>query len=290
METIKNERLTLTISEHGAELVSIKDAQGHEYLWQADPKYWNRHSPILFPLVCGVWQGAYRINGREFRLRRHGFARDMDFKLLSRTDNRVTFGLTDDTVTHASYPYRFNLAVSYRLEDNHIHVIWHVENTDLRTIYFQIGGHPAFNIPGAVAGQPLKATLRLDNDRPERLFGNIEGCIDKGHTEPVETQDGLWQITEETFKEDAVIFDRSQLHRVELLDADGSSVVRLDFKTPVVGIWSPYGKHAPFVCIEPWYGMADYAHYDGQFNEREMVNRLLPGSSFMSEYVITIRG
>jgi galactose mutarotase-like enzyme len=288
MEQLKNDKLTIEISEHGAELVSIKDPQGHEYLWQADPKYWNRHSPILFPLVCSVWHDTFRVCGHEYHLPRHGFARDTDFHLIARGDQQVVYALHESEETLRNYPFHFNLAVSYKLEDNRIHVVWHVENTHDRTIYFQIGGHPAFNIPGAVAGEPMKATLRLDNDSPLRLFGTINGCIDKGRHEVVETQKGLWHVTEDTFKEDAVIFDHCQLHHIELLGEGQKPVVTVDFKAPAVGVWSPYGKHAPFVCIEPWYGLADFAHYEGEFADRYLMNKLLPGSSFMSEYIITI--
>lgn len=287
MEQIKNDKLTLTISEHGAEMQSIKDAKGEEYLWDGDPQYWNRHSPILFPIVCGLWKDTYRTEGKEYHLGRHGFARDTDFKLISKGNDRITFALTDSEATLKDYPYHFNLAISYRLEGNKIHVIWHVENTDNKTIYFQIGGHPAFLVPGMKKGDHLEGTLKLDNAAPERLYGNVGGCIVKGYHK-VETDNGLWHFNEETFADDAVIFDRSQLHHIELLDQDGKTHVALDIKTPAVGIWSPTGKHAPFVCIEPWYGIHDWAEFDGEFKDKYLMNQLLPGSSFMSEYTITI--
>lgn len=287
MEQIKNEQLTLAVSEHGAELQSIKDARGHEYLWDGDPAYWNRHSPILFPIVCGLWNDTYRIDGKEYHLGRHGFARDTDFKLLSNNGTRVSFALADSPETLRDYPYHFNLAISYRLEGNRIHVVWHVENTDTQTIFFQIGGHPAFLVPGARKGEPLHGRLRFDNPAPQRLYGNVGGCIVKGHHQ-VDTNQGLWDFTEDTFADDAVIFDQSQLRHIELLDSADKPVVSLDIKSPAVGIWSPAGKHAPFVCIEPWYGIHDWAEYDGDFRDKYLMNRLLPGASFMSEYVITI--
>ncbi|MBM6993621.1 MAG: aldose 1-epimerase family protein [Prevotella sp.] len=288
MEQIKNEKLTVEISPLGAELQSIKDADGKEYLWQADPEFWNRHSPLLFPIVCGLWEDTYRLNGKEYRLGRHGFARDTDFKLIAKGDNQVIFALHDSPETMKDYPFHFNLSVSYKLRDNKIHVVWHVENTDDKPIFFQIGGHPAFNVPGLLPGEPLKGRLRFDNAEPIRLFGNVGGCIDKGRHEPVETEDGVWAFTQDSFKDDAMIFDHSQIKRVELLNPNGDAEVTLDFKTPAVGIWSPYGKEAPFVCIEPWYGIHDWAHYDGDFRDKYLMNQLLPGASFMSEYTITI--
>lgn len=287
MEQIKNDRLTLTVSEHGAEMVSIKDNGGEEYLWDGDPAYWNRHSPILFPLVCGLWNDTYRIDGHEYKLSRHGFARDTDFKLIARGDEQVIYALHESPETLQVYPFRFNLAISYRLEGNKIHVVWHVENTDDKTIYFQIGGHPAFLVPGCKKGEPLHGTLRLDNASPQRLYGNVNGCLAKGYHK-VETDGGLFHFTEDSFADDAIIFDHSQIKHVELLDEGGRPHVTLDFKTPALGIWSPAGKHAPFVCIEPWYGIHDWAGYDGDFRNKYLMNQLLPGSSFMSEYTVTI--
>ena len=288
MEQIRNNQLTLTLSTLGAELQSIMDADGKEYLWQADPAFWNRHSPLLFPIVCGLWEDTYRLQGKEYRLGRHGFARDTEFKVIAKGDSQVIFALHDSPETMNDYPFHFNLSVSYKLRDNKVHVVWHVENTDDKPIFFQIGGHPAFNVPGLLPGEPLKGRLKFDNAEPIRLFGNIGGCIDKGRREQVETEDGVWAFTQESFKDDAVIFDHSQIKHVELLNPNGETEVTLDFKTPAVGIWSPYGKEAPFVCIEPWYGIHDWAEYDGDFRDKHLMNKLLPGASFMSEYVITI--
>lgn len=287
MEQIKNDSLSLSISEHGAELQSIKDINGKEYLWDGDPEYWPRHSPILFPIVCGLWKNTYRYGGETYKMERHGFARDTDFKLVRKADDRITFALSDSEETLKVYPFHFNLAISYRLEGNKIHVVWHVENTDDKTIYFQIGGHPAFLVPDAKKGEPLTGSLKWDNNAPERLYGNVNGCLAKGYHK-VATPDGVWNFTENDFEDDALIFDRSQLHHVELLDKDNKPVVQLDFKAPAVGIWSPSGKHAPFVCIEPWYGIHDWAEFEGDFQEKYLMNQLLPGSSFMSEYIITI--
>ena len=176
MEQIKNEQLTVEISSLGAELQSIKDAQGNEYLWDGDEQYWNRHSPILFPIVCGLWKDTYRIDGKEYQLGRHGFARDTEFQLISKSEDRITYALTDSEATLKDYPYHFNLAITYRLEGKKLHVIWHVANTDDKQIFFQIGGHPAFLVPGAEKGKELKGQLKFDNPEPERLYGNGGGC------------------------------------------------------------------------------------------------------------------
>lgn len=289
MEQIKNEHLTISVSPMGAELQSVKDNENKEYIWQADPAFWPRHSPILFPIVCGLWEGKYRLDGKEYAMERHGFARNTEFKLIKKTADRLTFALSDSEATRKLYPYRFNLAVTYRLDGNRIHVIWHVENTDDKEIHFQIGGHPAFNVPGIKQGDPLKGTLLFDKkDGIERVFGNVGGCITPGRF-PVTTENGRWDFTEESFKDDAIIIDKSQIKQVTLLDEDGNATVTVDMKSPAVGIWSPYGKNAPFVCIEPWYGIHDAVQYAGVFQDKYLMNHLQPGASFMSEYTITIK-
>ena len=289
MEILKNEQLQIAISEHGAELQSIQDADGNEYLWQGDPKYWGRRSPILFPIVCGLWDDCYRLDGYEYKMQRHGFARDMDFKLIAKTDRKVTFALEDTPETHRCYPYHFMLSITYRLDGNRIHVIWHVHNTERNEIHFQIGGHPAFMIPSMKEGDEVKGTIRFDNtDKIERLIGNMNGCIIPGRFD-VGSMDGIWHFNEDSFKEDCVIIDKSQVKQVSLLDENQKPVVTVDMKTPCVGIWAPYGKHAPFVCIEPWYGIHDKVEYRGDFRQKYLMNHLQPGASFLSEYTITIK-
>jgi galactose mutarotase-like enzyme len=258
-----------------------------EYLWDGDQDYWNRHSPILFPIVCGLWKDTYRLDGIPYHLTRHGFARDNEFTVIRKGENHITFAFHENEETLKVYPFHFNLAVTYRLDGNHIHVVWHVENTDHKILYFQIGGHPAFRVPGAVKGEPLAGTLNLGKTQLERLYGNVGGCITKSR-HPLKTDHGLLHFTEEDFADDALIFDRSQLQHIELLDKTRHTVIALDTKAPALGIWSPAGKHAPFVCIEPWYGIHDEVGYEGDFRNKYLMNQLLPGSSFMSEYIITV--
>ena len=290
MEKISNEHLSIGVSALGAELQSIRDSEGHEYLWQADARFWPRHSPLLFPIVCGLWEKKYRTEGKEYIMERHGFARDTEFKLIKKTADKLTFALESNEETLQKYPYRFVLSVTYRLEGNRIHVVWHVHNTDDKEIHFQIGGHPAFYVPGVNEGDPLAGTMRFDNKgRVERIFGNVGGCI-RPERFAIDCADGLWAFTEESFKDDAVIIDRSQVHQVSLLDREQHPVVTVDFRAPAVGLWSPYGKHAPFVCIEPWYGVHDYVEFKGEFKDKYLMNHLQPGASFMSEYTITIQG
>lgn len=288
MVELRNEQLSVVVSEKGAELQSIKDANGKEYLWQADSNFWPRRSPILFPIVCSVNNDTYRVDGQEYHLPRHGFARDSEFKLIAQSDRKVTFALESSEETKKVYPYDFTLSISYVLEDNKIGVIWHVHNTDTQEIHFQIGGHPAFNVPGMKAGDTQSGRIRLDNE--ESLDG-LKSYIDGSHemTEiPVEAEKGIIEFTDNTWRNDSVKIHKSQVHRAELLGPDGEPEVTVDFRTPVIAFWSPFGKQAPFVCIEPWYGLGDPRGFAGEFKDKPLMNHLQPGASFMSRYDITI--
>ena len=295
METIKNEHLTVEVSEMGAELQSIKDSEGREYLWQGGEK-WPRRSPILFPIVCSVNDDTYTVDGQEYHLPRHGFARDTKFKLIAQGEHKVTYALHESEETLKVYPYRFNLAVSYRLSGNKIHVVWHVENTDCREIHFQIGGHPAFLAPGCKEDEDLKGVIQLlpsnlksQNSKLKSLKSYIDGSHEMTEIELDQVKDGLIPFNDEFFANDSVKIHDCQTHEACLLDTDGSPAVTVDYKCPIIAFWSPYHKKAPFVCIEPWYGLGDPRGWKGEFKDKPYMNHLQPGASFMSEYTITIR-
>ena len=283
MIELKNDQLTIRVAEKGAELQSVKDADGREYMWQAGPE-WSRHSPILFPIVCSVNNNTYVVDGREYHLPRHGFARDAEFTVVSQGPQKVTLALHESEDTLKVYPYCFNLAISYKLEGPKIQIIWHVENTDCREIHFQIGGHPAFNVPGG----KLEGRIKLDNEAPMTTLKSYpDGSHDMDEV-PLEADMGIMEITEDFFRNDSVKIHKCQTHRAMLVDTNGEPAVTVDYRTPVCAFWSPYGKHAPFVCIEPWYGIGDPRGFSGEFKDKPLMNHLLPGASFMSRYTITI--
>ncbi|MDY4854376.1 MAG: aldose 1-epimerase family protein [Prevotella sp.] len=288
MEILKNDKLTVEISSHGAELQSIKNAEGHEYLWQGDEKYWPRRSPLLFPIVCGLWKDEYRVDGKTYSLPRHGFARDMDFEVLNKTETTVTYGLDANDETMKVYPYDFHLNVRYVLKDDTLNVFWVVKNVGKEEMHFQVGGHPAFNLPDVAEGDKMHGRILFDNEKPlTRIIGNTGGCI-KPERYEVKTEHHAWKFDEESFADDAVILDKSQVGMTILLDDNGNPKVGLSFDAPCVGIWSPYGKNAPFVCIEPWFGIHDWAEYDGEFKDKYLMNHLQPGAVFMGNYEIKI--
>lgn len=290
MQIIRNDVLTVEVAEHGAELTSIRKGTT-EYLWQADPAYWGRHSPVLFPVVGSVWEKRFRVNGREYGLGQHGFARDMDFTLAGSSRTELRYRLESCPDTMEKYPWPFVLEISYRLRGNEIDVIWEVENPSETEMFFQIGAHPAFYYPDYSLQTKERGFLSFDrNDGLECIRIKEKGCVDAETKYPlVMPQDGLLPLVSDTFDAiDTIMMQDSQVRQVTLHRTDRSPWLSLKFDAPVVGIWSPPTKNAPFICIEPWYGRCDRVGYEGEYRDRDWVNRLAPGEVFKASYTIVI--
>lgn len=288
-DTLSNSTLTLQVSSYGAELCSIL-RDGHEYLWQADPVYWKRHSPVLFPIVGSVWQNEYRYNGRLYQLTQHGFARDRDFQCILHTTDELRYRLVDDEQTHILYPFAFELEIGYRLENNRIHVLWHVYNPSEENLYFQIGAHPAFYYPDYEPDTSKRGFLKFDGDKElQYILISEKGCVDTAKSYPLRlTTDGLLPIDIHTFDNDALILQDYQIREVTLLDNCRRSILSLNFDTPVVGLWSPPFRNAPFICIEPWYGRCDCVRFTGDYEKKDWIQYLMPHASFDGGYIIEI--
>ena len=290
MQILKNDVLTIEVSGHGAELSSIRKGET-EYLWQADPKFWGRHSPVLFPIVGSVWEGRYRVGENEFTLGQHGFARDMDFTLVWQTETELRYRLESTEDTLAKYPWPFCLEIGYRLHDNKIDVIWEVSNPGVEDMYFQIGAHPAFNYPDYDLEKKERGYFSFDRTEGLECIRIVgKGCVDAVTKYSMDLdENGRYPLASDTFDViDTLMLQDSQIKRVTLHRVDGSPWLSLDFTAPVVGLWSPPTKNAPFICIEPWYGRCDRAGYEGDYREKDWINRLGAGERFSSVYTVEI--
>ena len=289
MTILSNDVLTVEVSGHGAELQSIRK-DGVEYLWQGDTSFWGRRSPVLFPIVGSVWESRYRVDGREYQLGQHGFARDMDFDLVSASDTEVRFRLESSEATIAKYPYPFILEIAYRLRGNCLDVIGEVTNPSESDIYFQIGAHPAFFYPDYDPEKSGRGFFTFDRSEGlECIRIKEKGCVDALTKWPLEMPEGRLKLEKDTFDAiDTIMLQDSQIKRVNMFREDGRPWLSLSFDAPVVGIWSPPGKVAPFICIEPWYGRCDRAGYEGEYKDKDWMNRLTAGGRFESVYTIEI--
>ena len=288
MVTLGNNIITVSVKDHGAELCSIRKGEV-EYLWQADPAFWARHSPVLFPIVGAVWEGKYRVDGKEYPMGQHGFARDMDFTLVSQTETEVRYRLESSEETLAKYPWPFVLEIAYRVHDNKVDVIWEVTNPGEVDMPFQIGAHPAFYYPDYDLETKDRGYFSFDRSEGiEYILISEKGCAETGVKYPMELKDGMLPINTSSFDRDAFIIEDSQVKKVTLHRQDGTPWLSMSFDAPLVGLWSPPGKNAPFICIEPWYGRCDRAHFQGEYKDKDWVNTLAPGEKFSSVYTIEV--
>lgn len=284
---LENERLYVEIAELGAEVTRIYDKKkGNELLWEGDPVYWKRHSPVLFPNVGKTYHNTARIRGEQYPTSQHGFARDNVFRCISEKAGQASFLFASNEETREVYPFDFELIITYVLDKNTLKVTWEVRNTGEETMYFTIGGHPAFRFSGEK--ETKEDYLLYFPDRKTLdyiLIDPAEGAADPSNVYKLELDQGYCPVNEEMFARDALIFDGSQFEEVWLCRKDRTPYVGIRCKGfPNFGIWSVKG--APFVCLEPWMGRCDDAGFDRELSEKPDVNKADPGDSFRQSYVI----
>ncbi len=285
---LSNGIITIKVRGKGAELRSLSDcASGREYMWQANQEFWGRTSPVLFPVVGAYKNGESRYDGEVFKLPQHGFARDMEFMLTRQSEEEIWFCLTDKTDTWNSYPFAFSLEVGYRLEGRSVKVLWKVSNPAKQDMYFSIGGHPAFNVEPRSCE---KTTCYIQFEGTKKLeVRGLDGGLALPDTFGLDlSSEGLLAVTEEVFAKDALIVENNQTQKVSLLDENKTVFLTVAFDAPLFGLWTPPGKNAPFICIEPWYGRCDKVDFEGTIEEREWGNYLAPGEVFEAAYTITV--
>ncbi len=285
---LKNEEIQIKVDSHGAELRAVTDVKnGKDYMWNADPAFWGRVSPILFPVVGSYKDGESRYQGQTYKMSQHGFARDMEFDLKEQTADTLWFSLKDNEATKEKYPFAFLLELGYKISGRSVKVLWRVTNPAEETMYFSIGGHPAFLAPLREAD---KITCYISFEgvnsiKARKLFGGL--ASDTVVEIPLE-EGGILPVTEEVFADDALIIENNQTGKVALLDADKKPYLTVNFTAPLFGVWTPPSKNAPFICIEPWYGRCDKVDFAGTLAEREWGNTLKGGEVFEAEYSIEV--
>lgn len=293
--SIENDFLKVTAGAHGAELMSVYNKiNGKEYLWDGKKEFWGRRSPVLFPFVGAVKDKQYIHKGKIYPMGQHGFARDMEFQLLSQEKEELWFELKDSKETMAIYPFAFSLKIGYRLEQNRIKIMWRVFNPGEETLYFSIGAHPAFCCP-IEENERDEYYLYLDGIREKADLSVIDAScgLIGGYSTLDSLEEGergsFLKISDDVFAKDALILENHQTQQIALCKPNKEPYVTVDFEAPLVGIWTPAGKGAPFICIEPWYGRCDSKDFKGELAEREWGNALEPEEDFQAAYYITIQ-
>lgn len=273
--TIRDGGISAVIKGDGAELCSLKTADGRELLWQAGPA-WPRHAPWLFPIVGRLKDDELHHRGRTTKMTQHGFARDLRFEWSEQTAQSCTLQLVDSEATRARYPFAFRLTIAYRVEANSLRATIEIANPGREVLPASFGAHPAFNWPLA-PGQP-KESYRLVFPQAEPApIRRLAGGLLRAQPEPSPVQGRVLPLSEGLFAEDAVIFDAVRSRSVRYEGGAGPSIEIAWDGFRELGIWSkPDG--APFLCIEPWRGHASPVDFDGAFADKPGLMQIAPGA------------
>ena len=279
--TISNSILKASINHAGAELFSLKNNQEKEYIWEGNPNFWGKHSPILFPIVGTLKNNTYTIDQKEYQLSRHGFARDMEFQLIEKTENSAVFSLESNHETLKKYPFEFELQLIYSLEKTSLNIEYIVINKSERKMPFSIGAHPAIALPENFENYSFKF------EKEELLkFNLLENDLISNKTEVLKTSDNLVRLNYKLFENDALVFKTLESNSLTILENE-KPYIEVDFEDfPSLGIWTK--DQAPFVCIEPWFGYSDTAENSGDLYQKEGILLLDADQIFHSKFSIKI--
>lgn len=289
MNILENENLLVESKNFGAEITRIfSKKRNKDILWNGDSKFWGRHSPVLFPIVGRLKDNETYIENDLYKMSQHGFARDMFFDTISSAEDSITYKLTSNQDSKKLYPYNFELLIKYTLNDTTLEIEWTVINTDNKNIYFSIGAHPAFNLNFNECNSISDYFIEFKHRNKVNKIS-----LDGPYSSKVSTIGHIDNLTlsNDLFINDALIY--TNIDELSLKSHSSDEHVTVKFKDfPLVGIWTPYYKDtqttAPFICIEPWYGLADNINSDKIFKNKEFINILNPREQFCTTYSIEI--
>ena len=282
--SIKNRQIQITVESLGAELVSlIKD--NHEYMWSANAKFWGRSSPVLFPIVGALKDGRYNYDGKSYQLPQHGFARDREFRLIAQEEQKLSFVLVDDAMTRENYPFGFELLISYELDDTSVSIHYEVKNSDDKSIYFSLGTHPAFALElDDTIGMHDYSLVFSRAESADRLL--LDGALIGLERSPCLKSREL-QLYEGIFDKNALVFDTIASDEVTLKCSKSSRSVTVTYPNfPFIAFWSL--PKAPYICIEPWHGIADSINASGRLEDKRGIRSLEVGKVFVTQMKIGV--
>ena len=267
--TLKNLHSTVEINHKGAELISFKNKFNKEYIWEGNPEFWGKHSPVLFPIVGTLKNNSFVYNDTTYRLLRHGFARDVNFQLISKTDEEAVFSLLANEETLKVYPFLFELQLKYTLIENELQIAYSICNKDDVVLPFSIGAHPAFALPKDFESYTLAF------DQSENLISyQLENDLISDSTIEHQMSENKLPLTYSLFENDALIFKNLNSKKITILE-NNIPLLQIKFDDfPHFGIWTK--KEAPFICLEPWLGYSDTIHSNGKIMDKEAIQFIEP--------------
>lgn len=280
MIALASPALSATINPLGAELWSLRDADGRELMTDADPAFWTGHAPILFPFVGRLRGDRYRVGGKEYSLPQHGFARRRDFTLIDHSAASAHFRLEADDASRENYPFDFRLDMRFTLDGTTLRMAATVTNTGNTDMPFSFGYHPAFAwpLPYGAAVEDHRIIFEQDEPAPVRKVGDEPGLIAL-ETAVSPVKGNILAPTHDMFRTDALVWDTLNSRSLTWgAPSTGTPHLKIDFPdTPWLGIWQVPGAH--YLCVEPWAGMADPVGFDGEVWDKPGIIRLAAGDS-----------
>lgn len=288
MATIRTAEIEVSAKTLGAELTSIKAKDGTEHLWQGDPRFWARQSPLLFPIVGALPGGVFTHGGATYKLGNHGFARECEFALAAERPDELRYELRSDAKTLAQYPFAFALRVAYRVSGPRLTVEWRVGNDDKVPMFFSIGAHPAFRAP-IIAGEKREdfEILFEKKETVRRHLLNADN-VRTGESSPFLRGEDRVAVTPALFEPGAIVLTDHVSRQLTLRSRKSGRFVTLRFPGfPYLGIWSPRGD-TPFVCLEPWHGVMPLAGSSAELAGKQGALSLEPGREFSAAYEIEV--
>ena len=283
--TLRSSALEATIKADGAELCSLRNAEGIELLWQAGPA-WPRHSPLLFPIVGRLKNDQLRHRGNAYPMTQHGFARDVRFEWVEQGPKACKLALVDDEAMRARYPFAFRLDVTFTIDNADLKVAFDITNTGDENLPASIGAHPAFNWP-LLPGLTKEAYALNFSDEEPAPIRRLEGGLMRAAQEPSPVRGKTLPLSERLFDDDAIIFDQLASRSVRYAADRGPSIEMFWEGLPQLGVWSKPGG-AAFVCVEPWHGFASPSDFDGEFSDKPGVMQIAPGEKRNLSYRIRV--
>lgn len=278
--TITNDYLTAVINPQGAELISLKDTN-NEYIWEGNPDFWGKHSPILFPIVGTLKNNTYTYEGEQYSMTRHGFARDNYFTVKERNSRSVLFSFVSNDETKKQFPFDFELELKYTLKDKTLSLEYTVKNNGTTNMPFSLGAHPAFALPGNFEDY----SLIFEKDEP-LVSSQLENDLISEKTITIPAGQGKLRLSYDTFENDALIFKTLQSKKIEIAKNDIAFLKVAYESFPHLGIWTKPG--APFLCIEPWQGYSDTHNATGKLEDKEGIITLPINEEFNAAFSIEI--
>jgi galactose mutarotase-like enzyme len=283
---ISSEALTVSIKSLGAEVHSITNQEGLEYIWQADPQVWPRHAPVLFPIVGRLKENRFLFNGKNYDLGQHGFARDQVFEVKEQGEDQILFELKATEETKKQYPFDFIFRIAYRLDNNCLTCTYTVINPSSQPLLFSVGAHPGFNCP-LLPGERFE-DYYLEFETEELYCTELDNGLRNPAKHKLQLNNKRLYLDAGLFDKDALVFEKGQINRISLCSSRTTHKITMQCEDwPYFGIWTRKGCRN-FVCLEPWYGIADRADTSGELRQKEGMMSLEAGKEFTRSYSVVL--